>query len=103
MKILAEFSMFPTDVGESKSRYVSRSIDIIDKSGLPYKLGPMGTTIEGEWDEVMAVVKKCFDTMAADSGRIYTAMKIDYRKDKTDRLEGKIASIEEKLGKKLSK
>ncbi|MDH4201212.1 MAG: MTH1187 family thiamine-binding protein, partial [Spirochaetia bacterium] len=63
MSVLLEFSMFPTDKGESKSEYVARSIQIIQDSKLPYKMGAMGTTIEGEWDEVMAVVKQCFDEM----------------------------------------
>jgi len=54
--VLLEFSMSPLDKGESVSVYVSRSLDIIDKSGLPYQLTPMGTIIEGEWAEVMAVV-----------------------------------------------
>ena len=55
--VLLEFSMTPSTQGESKSRHVARILDIIDRSGLPYQLTPMGTIIEGEWAEVMAVVK----------------------------------------------
>lgn len=101
MSVLLEFSMFPTDKGESKSKFVSRSIGIIEKSGLPYKTGPMGTVIEGEWDEVMAVVKECFETMSSDCGRVYTAIKADYRNSGENRLKTKIESIEEKLGHKI--
>ena len=53
--VLLEFSMSPLGKGESVSKYVSRSLDIIDKSGVDYRLNPMGTVLEGEWDEVMAV------------------------------------------------
>ena len=54
--VLLEFAMYPLGQGESLSRYVARSLDIIDKSGLAYRLTPMGTILEGEWAEVMAVV-----------------------------------------------
>ena len=101
MSVLLEFSMFPTDKGESKSKYVSRSIEIIEKSGLPYKMGPMGTVIEGQWDEVMAVVKQCFEVMSTDCDRVYTAIKADYRASGENRLKTKIESVEAKLGHKV--
>ena len=100
--ILLEFSMTPLDKGESVSKYVSRSLDIIDSSGLPYKLGPMGTTIEGEFDDVMNVVKACYERMKEDCNRISTTIRMDYRNAPGGRLEGKIKSVEEKLGKKLN-
>ena len=99
--ILLEFSMIPLDKGESVSKYVARSLDIIDKSGLDYKVNPMGTVIEGEWDDVFKVVKQCFDCMGDDCNRIITTMTLDYRKDKKGRLASKIESVETKLGKKL--
>ena len=99
--VLLEFSMTPLDKGESLSKYVSRSLDIIDKSGLPYKLNPMGTVLEGEWDDVFGVVKQCYERMSKDCGRISVQIKVDYRKDKKGRIEGKIASVEKQLGKKL--
>ncbi len=101
--VLLEFSMTPLDKGESVSDYVSRSLKIIDESGVDYRLNPMGTVLEGEWDEVMQVVKTCFDTMQADCGRITCSIKIDYRKGKSGRLESKMASIENKLGKTMKK
>ena len=100
--VLLEFSMWPMDQGESLSPYVARSLDIIDKSGLPYKLTPMGTVIEGEWDQVMAVVNACFATMKADCHRIHTHISMDYRAGKSGRLDSKIASVEGKVGRKLS-
>lgn len=101
--ILLEFSMTPLDKGESVSAYVSRSLDIIDKSGLEYRINPMGTVLEGEWDQVMGVVKACFDRMKSDCCRISTAIKIDYRKGRSGRLVSKIDSVEKKLGRDLKK
>lgn len=100
--ILLEFSMTPLTKGESVSKYVARSLDIIDKSGLEYRLTPMGTVIEGEWDEVFDVVKKCLDRMRKDCDRISTSIKIDYRKGKLRRIKSKIESVEKKLNKKLT-
>lgn len=100
--VLLEFSMYPTDRGESVSDYVARIIEIIDDSGLPYRLGPMGTTLEGEWDEVLAVVKACHDRLAEDCGRIACQIKIDSRKGKNGRLESKVQTLREKTGRDLS-
>lgn len=100
--VLLEFSMSPFGKGESLSPYVARSLDIIDKSGLPYQLTPMGTIIEGEWAEVMAVVTACFETMSADCERISTQIKIDYRAGPGDRIKAKVAAVEDRLGRKLS-
>ena len=100
--VLLEFSMSPISKGESVSAYVARSLDIIDRSGLPYQLTPMGTIIEGEWAEVMAVVTACFERMRADCDRISTSIRIDYRAGHGGRLKSKIGSVEQKLGRKLS-
>ena len=100
--VLLEFSMSPMDKGESVSDYVSRSLDIISNSGVPYRLNPMGTCLEGEWDEVMSVVQQCYEKMSSDCNRITCAIKIDYRKGKSGRLDSKMASVEAKLGKKLN-
>ena len=72
--------MSPLGKGESVGKYVARSLDIIDKSGVDYRLNPMGTVLEGEWDEVFAVVKKCYERMKKDCGRISCTIKVDYRK-----------------------
>ena len=99
--VLAEFSIWPMDKGESVGAYVARALDVVDRSGLPYKLGPLGTCLEGEWDEVMAVIGKCYEVLAADSNRIACTVKIDYRKGQAGRLEAKVRSVEEKVGRKL--
>jgi uncharacterized protein (TIGR00106 family) len=78
--LLAEFSIWPMDKGESVGAYVARALDIVDRSGLPYKLGPLGTCIEGEWPEVMAVIQRCYEALAADSNRIACTVKMDWRR-----------------------
>lgn len=100
--VLVEFSMTPLGKGESVSEYVSRSLDIIDKSGLPYRLTPMGTCIEGEWDQVMDVIRACHERMRQDCPRITTSIKVDYREGAEGRLESKMASVEKRLGRTLS-
>jgi uncharacterized protein (TIGR00106 family) len=99
--VLLEFSMSPINKGESVSPYVARSLDIVDKSGLQYQLTPMGTIIEGEWAEVMAVVTACFEAMRVDCDRISTSVRIDYRAGPGGRLKAKVESVEKKLGRKL--
>ena len=101
--VVLEFSMFPIDKGESLSAYVARSLDIIDRSGLDYRCHAMGTLVEGEYDEVMAVVKECFAAMAADCRRIECSIKLDYRRGAAGRLAGKLSSVEQKLGRPVKK
>ena len=101
MSTLVEFSMSPLGKGESVSEQVAASLDIIDRSGVPYRLNPMGTVLEGEWDEVMRVVKSCLDEMSGSCDRITCVMKMDWRRGATGRLEGKIASVEKRVGRAL--
>ncbi len=99
--LLAEFSISPLDKGASLSPWVSRALDIIDRSGLPYRLGPMGTCVEGEWKEVAAVLEACFERMAEDSDRISITFKGDWRRGASGRLTAKIEKVEATLGRKL--
>lgn len=101
--VLLEFAMYPTDKGASVSDYVGRSLEIIDDSGLPYRLGPMGTCLEGEYDEVMAVVKSCFERMSGDCGRVACTLKFDYRTGFEGRLESKVDTLVRKTGRDLSR
>ncbi len=100
--ILLEFSMSPFGKGESLSPYVSRVLKIVDESGLIYRLTAMGTILEGEWDEVIAVVTACFRELEKDCNRISTNIRIDYRKGDKSRMKQKIDSLEKQLNRKLS-
>ncbi|MEI8324478.1 MAG: MTH1187 family thiamine-binding protein [Betaproteobacteria bacterium] len=100
--VLLEFSMAPSGKGISLSPFVARSLDIIDKSGLPYQLTPMGTILEGEWDAVMAVVSACYRAMAVDCERVGVNIKIDARAGASGRLTSKLESVIKKVGRQLS-
>jgi len=99
--VLLEFSIAPLELGASVSSYVARSLAIIEASGLDYRLHAMGTIVEGELDQVLDVLRNCFEALAVDCDRITCSAKIDYRRGYSGRLDAKVARVEEKLGRKL--
>ena len=99
--VLLEFSMAPHGQGESLSAYVARILDVIDRSGVPYQLTPMGTILEGEWEAVIAVVSACFRELERDCTRIGLNLKVDYRQGPAGRLKSKTLRVEQRLGRKL--
>lgn len=99
--VLAEFSMYPTDKGESVSKYVSQIIDYIDKRGITYKLTPMGTILEGSWDEVFRVISECFKILEPQSHRITTIIKVDYRKGDESRMTSKVEKVKSLLKREI--
>ena len=80
---------------------MARILDIIDRSGVAYRLTPMGTILEGEWDEVMGVVTACFKALEKDCPRIGVNLKVDWKKGGASRLTSKIESVEKQVGRKL--
>lgn len=101
--VLLEFSMSPIGKGESVGKYVAHSVDIVDKSKVDYQLNAMGTILEGEWDVVFGVVKKCFEEMEKECNRVSAVIKVDYRKGMKGRISSKVESVERRLGRKLRK
>jgi len=101
VSVLVEFSMSPMDKGPSLSKYVARSLEIVASSGIPYRLGPMGTCLEGEWKDVMSVIEQCYRRMSEDCERITCSIKIDARNGADGRLNSKTKSIENILGRPL--
>ena len=100
MSVLLEFSMFPTDKGESVSPYVSQVIKMIRDSGISYQLTPMGTIIETEnLEQAMGLVQDAYDVLEqAGCNRVYSSLKLDIRKGKSNRLQGKLESVRDKIG-----
>lgn len=99
MSVLLNFAMFPTDKGGSVSKYVSQVIENIKKSGVKYKLNSMGTTIETDtMQEALKIVEDSYQILEPHSDRIYCTINIDARTGKTQRMEGKIEAIENKIG-----
>ena len=101
--MLAEFSVFPIGKGEGLSQYVSQIIEMIDESGLEYRLNPMGTVVEGEWDEVLDLIQRCHQRMRQFSARVITTISIDDREGAVGRITGKIESVEKALGREIKK
>ncbi|HMM96730.1 MAG: thiamine-binding protein [Micrococcales bacterium] len=87
----------PDDSG-SYAESVAEVVRIVRDSGLPSETNAMFTNLEGEWDEVMAVVKQCVDAMTAHSPRVSLVVKADIRPGHTGMLESKVRSVEERLG-----
>ncbi|SYZ73620.1 conserved hypothetical protein [Candidatus Zixiibacteriota bacterium] len=99
--MLIQFSMFPVGNKESASAEVAKVIDIIDRSGLPYKLTAMATVVEGEWEEIMNLINKCRLKLRRSNKRIYMVLTMDDRKGAKKRLTGKVQAIENKLKRKI--
>ena len=93
MSVIAEFTLFPIGKEESLSKYVVRTLAIIRDSGLDYEFGPMGTCVEGEYEEVMTLVGRCHAELRRDCERVYMAVKLDYRKGQSGRLKAKVDSV----------
>jgi len=90
-------SVTPIGVGEGVSEYVADAVRVVRESGLPNSTDAMFTSIEGEWDEVMAVVKAAVDAVAAKAPRVSVTLKADIRAGVTDGLTAKVAAVEAKL------
>ena len=100
---MVEFSIVPVGVGSSIGERLAGVLKIVDASGLPYKVNPMGTVVEGGWNEVMALVKRCHEAVMKDGERALTTISIDDRKGKPNRIEEKVKSVEKRIGKTLKK
>ena len=101
--MIVEFSILPVGVGPSLGKYVAKAVDIVDESGLKYQFTPMGTILEGDYDEIMHTIKKCHNAVLEDCDRVVTTIKIDDKKEAKGEIEKKIASVEKRLGKDLKK
>jgi len=99
MSVLVEFAMFPTDKGESVSEYVSRIIKMFKESNINYQLTPMGTIFEVEKiEDATNIINNAYKLLESDCNRVYTTIKMDIRKNKSNRMKQKINSIEKKIG-----
>jgi uncharacterized protein (TIGR00106 family) len=101
--MIVMFSIVPMDKGESISADVARAINLVDKSGLTYQTTAMGTLIEGGWDEIMELIKRCHNEVRKGSRRVYTRINIDDREGATHELTRKVASVESKVGRGIRK
>lgn len=79
MSAILEFSIIPLDKDSTISHYVARVETIIRASGLPYATCPMSGCVEGEWDELMALVTRCFKDVERDSRHIHVDIRLNWR------------------------
>jgi uncharacterized protein (TIGR00106 family) len=103
MMAILDFSITPLGAGESVAKYVARAVDVIDKSGLDYRLHAMGTEIEGDLDQLLDVLKRSIEAIAVDCDRVAVTAKLDYRKGHPGALAAKVASVEKQLGRSVKK
>jgi uncharacterized protein (TIGR00106 family) len=94
--MIADFTIAPVGQGESLSTYVAQAFQIIESSGVAYEHHAMGTNLEGDWDEVMRVIKACRDRLLESSARVSIAIKIDDRKGVHNGLSRKVPSAKSK-------
>ncbi|WP_280381501.1 MTH1187 family thiamine-binding protein [Nocardia wallacei] len=95
--MIAAFSITPLGTGEDVGRAVAEAVRVVRASGLPNETTAMYTSIEGEWDEVMAVIKQATDAVMAAAPRCSLVIKADIRPGVTDGLTSKVASVERYL------
>ncbi len=96
--MLAAFSITPIGSGESVGGQVAQAVRLVRDSGLPYETNAMFTNVEGEWDEVMTLIKTCVMELAKDTPRLSVLIKVDYRPGTADALHAKVVSVESRLG-----
>jgi|SRR3972149_6389696 len=99
--MVVNFSIVPIGKGSSMSAQVAEVLKIVSESGINYKLHAMGTILEGDWDKILQLIKKCHKKILKDSDRVLTTITIDDRKGRTGRIAGKVQSVKRKVGKKL--
>jgi uncharacterized protein (TIGR00106 family) len=95
--MLVAFSVTPLGVGEDVGELVAEAVRVVRDSGLPNRTDAMFTTIEGDWDEAMAVVKRAVDVVAAKAPRVSVVLKADVRPGVTNALNAKVESVERYL------
>lgn len=95
--VMAEFSIFPVGAGDSLSAHVARCTKIIEESGVRNQLHAMGTILEGPWDQVFGVIKRCYEELEKDCSRISLNIKVDIRKGDSFRMDQKVKSVLEKI------
>lgn len=101
--MLARFSITPLGTGLHLGEPVADAIRIVEESGLDHQVTAMDTLIEGEWDEVMDVVRRCIEATHQHSERVSCSLKIDDWVGKSGRLQAKVESVEQALGHAVAK
>ncbi|MCX7765359.1 MAG: MTH1187 family thiamine-binding protein [Candidatus Sumerlaeia bacterium] len=97
--MVVEFSIVPIGRSVHLSKAIAEVIKIIESGGINYQLTPMGTILEGNWDQIMDIIKKCHHTALKKSRRVLTTIRIDDFPGRTGRMQGKVNSVKKQLKK----
>ena len=100
--MLVEFSIIPLGIHSNVSGEIAEALKLVDASGLPYQLTPTGTCVEGEWDEVIPLVRRCHARVREMSPHVVTTIKIEDEDGALDKITRNVASVEEKVGHSLT-
>ena len=95
--MLLAFSITPIGTGESVSGAVADAVRLVRASGLPNETNAMFTNVEGSWEELMDLLRRCVDAVAEHADRVSVVAKLDYRQGAQDQLHTKVAAVEERL------
>ena len=101
--MLVELSVIPLQGGNSVSDEIAEVLALVHASGLPYQLTPSGTCIEGEWEDVMTLVRQCHEQARRRSPHVVTTLKIEDEEGATNKLRSNVASVEQKVGHSLER
>jgi uncharacterized protein (TIGR00106 family) len=98
VKVIVEFCLIPIGIGVSLSPYVAACENVLAEAGLKTTLHANGTNIEGEWDAVMAAIKRCHEAVhSMGAPRVLTTLRLGTRTDRTQTMEDKMESVRRKL------
>ena len=100
MKVIADLTVVPLGVGISLSKYVAACEKVLEEAGLETRLHAYGTNIEGDWDEVLAATKRCYEVIhEMGAPRVSSVLKLGTRTDREQKMSDKVRSVEEKMDK----
>jgi uncharacterized protein (TIGR00106 family) len=98
MRVMVDLCVVPLGVGVSVSEYVAACSRLIEAAGVEHQLHPYGTVIEGEWETVFALVKRCHERVhELGALRVFTTLKVGTRTDREQSMHDKVASVRRKL------
>lgn len=99
--MILEFSIVPMGKGVHLSEAVARIAQLVDQSGLDYQLTAMGTIVEGKWDDVMDLIRRCHELMKQDHERVLTTIHIDDKGDRKGLIRAKVEAVRKRVDKEL--